>query len=291
MDLVAEIGARIDLYAKNQVELTEKAAEMEIIADYVGDKLLSSEQEIVALVRADMNLGQKILTFIEDVMTMIKGTAAEKHLMEARRIYRKALREAEVSGTALKAQPQYDVKIDPKAHGAEQQKIIGEYNAAVDENLVKFVKNAAELPPKIKYELKPVSNRAAGDIQALLGIDAKGFRTVIEPRAAVHILNRHGEEGNADQSLSDVNDIARMQYVIDHYDGMVYGGKSKAHKVMGEDGKNRLADTVIYYKKINGTYYVVGGGSRHKGENCQYCNRIYIKKRRSTVRQCGFPRR
>ena len=38
---------------------------------------------------------------------------------------------------------------------------------------------------------------------------------------------------------------------------MTYGGKSSAYSTVKSNGKHGNADTVVYSKKINGTYYVV----------------------------------
>ena len=57
--------------------------------------------------------------------------------------------------------------------------------------------------------------------------------------------------------MRDINDIARMQYVLDHYDSMEPAGKSTAYTTVKKSGKTGLADTVRYIKAVNGTYYIV----------------------------------
>lgn len=56
---------------------------------------------------------------------------------------------------------------------------------------------------------------------------------------AEHILRRHGENGEADHSMRDINDIGRIQYVIDNYDSVVDGGTTQSY-VTNVDGKTAL---------------------------------------------------
>ena len=127
------------------------------------------------------------------------------------------------------------VDTNPQNHTPAQQKVIEEFAAAVDENLVDYIKNSLENKGanKNRYNLKPVSDRAAEDIKAITGIDSTGFATVIEQRMAEHIVDRHGNVGAANQSMKDINDIARMQYVIDNYDNIVSGGYTRAYSKIG----------------------------------------------------------
>lgn len=65
-----------------------------------------------------------------------------------------------------------------------------------------------------------------------------------------------GENGSANQSMSDVNDIGRLQYIIDNYDTATFGGKSASYTTVKENGKAGQAPVVLFSKKIDGTYYV-----------------------------------
>ena len=151
------------------------------------------------------------------------------------------------------------VNTDPARHTAAEQSVIDEYQAAVDDNLVNYIETVRDnAGAKIgRYSLKRVNDRAAQDIKRLTGVDTTGNKTVIEPRIVEHILKRHGENGSADSSMRDINDIARIQYVLDNYDDVSYGGKSGAYRTVKPNGRAGQADTVIFSKAVNGTYYVV----------------------------------
>ena len=97
---------------------------------------------------------------------------------------------------------------------------IREYTSSVDAGLKNFAQDVINGKQAETYKLGNVSDRAAQDIQAITGVDATGFETKIEPRMVSHIWKRHGVNGVADSSMANLDDIARMQYVIENYDSM-----------------------------------------------------------------------
>lgn len=161
----------------------------------------------------------------------------------------------------VKASPDESTSVDtnPADHTTAEQAVIEEYQAAADPALAEYIngiiKNGQDGADK--FDLKPVSDRAAEDIQRITGIDVKGNATQLEPRMVAHIWKDHGENGKTDQSMRDVNDIARVQYVLDNYDDVTDGGTSSAYVTVKPNGKHGLAKTVVFSKAVNGTYYVV----------------------------------
>ena len=123
-------------------------------------------------------------------------------------------------------------------------------------NLVAKVKSG-KFKPNDRVDLGIVPDDIARIIFGLTGVNPKGYRMVIEARQIKHILLDHGETGRANQSLADDNDIAKMEYVFDSPDGIVYGGRTRAYTHM-KNGFNKTAPTVLYEKSIGGkSYYVV----------------------------------
>ena len=173
------------------------------------------------------------------------------------------------------------VNTNPAEHTAVEQRVIDEYQNATDTGLVDFVQNAAQNPGgKERYTLNPVSDRAAADIKNITGVDAAGNQTVLESRMAEHILRRHGENGEADHSMRDINDIGRIQYVLDNYDSVVDGGTTQSY-VTNVDGKNRPAKTVVFSKAVNGTYYVVEAVP-DTSKHITYITSAYMTKNKPT---------
>lgn len=151
------------------------------------------------------------------------------------------------------------INTNPEVHTVGEQAVIDAYQAAVDENLVEYIEavqnnQGGKMP---KYPLTNVSDRAASDIKQLTGVDVAGDKVQIESRIIEHILKDHGENGISDHSMRDINDIARIQYVIDNYDSIEHGGTSSAYVYQNQNGRNAQAQTVVMKKKVNGTYFVV----------------------------------
>ena len=149
------------------------------------------------------------------------------------------------------------VNDNPAVHTPQEQAVIEAYKNSVDDNLVQFYQYAKNDQKAGKYTLNKVSERAADDIRNLTGQDVDGFKTTLDARQAWHINNDHGVNGKADHSMANDTDVARMQYVLDNYDDVTYGGTTDAYWEPKANGKNRRSPVVVFSKKVNGTYYVV----------------------------------
>ena len=113
---------------------------------------------------------------------------------------------------------------------------------------------------KDKIFLNNVRDRAVSDIKKILGVDVSGYKVALDGNTVRHIVKRHGLndiKGEHDDSMSNLSDWEKMQYVLENYDNIEYGGTSTGYTTIKENGQPKLADTVVYSKKINGTYYVV----------------------------------
>lgn len=147
------------------------------------------------------------------------------------------------------------VNTDPRNHTPVEQRIIEEFRASVDPGLVAYYEAVQEGRSDGKpYVIAPVTQRAASEMQRLTGKEVYGNHIVLDENGAAHIDKRHGKNGAADSSMANAEDVGRIRYVLDNYDG-VYLSEEKATGYSGKDGKP--APKVVFYKKINGTYYVV----------------------------------
>lgn len=129
------------------------------------------------------------------------------------------------------------------------------YLAAVNDKIVSFiqeVKNKTAWKGK-KIVTGMVNDRLGSEIKQLTGLDVTGKENRMNTNAVEHILRRHGENGQADHSMQDPNDIARLQWVMDNYDNVILGQKSNEFK--NSDGSP--SQEVVISKKIDGTYYLV----------------------------------
>lgn len=134
-----------------------------------------------------------------------------------------------------------------------------EYKKAVNPKIVDFVERVRNLKDKnvagkIKIELSSVNEREVQDIKKLTGIDTSEYKRDMDGNTVIHVENRHGENGAADHSMSDVNDLARIEYVLENYDNIE---SAKDDNGRYRDYDNKLSKSVVYSKRINGNYYVV----------------------------------
>lgn len=181
-------------------------------------------------------------------------------------VSREAVSQIEEQGKEVRGPPEDSFAVSIREyHTDDQKKIINEYNAAVDQDLLKYVDSVKSDPSAYApdFHLGVSTERAVNDIKRETGVDTTGFDTIIKKTDVEHILKRHGEFGQHDQSMSDPEDIARIKYVLNNYDSMLYdGGTTKALK----DSSNNPAKTVVFSKKINGTYYVVEAVADNKAK-------------------------
>ncbi len=123
--------------------------------------------------------------------------------------------------------------------------------------LIERVENG-EYRDNERVYLGTVPKNISEKIENILGINTSGYKIAIEARQLAHIIRDHGENGKADNSLKNKNDIAKMKYALFAPDDMSYSGKTKAYSYTDKNGKNKTSDTVLYEKRIGEkSYYVV----------------------------------
>ncbi len=137
------------------------------------------------------------------------------------------------------------------------------YQNSVDNRVLAFIhkwnglKNA-DYKKRARVQLDTVSERAVSDLKSTVGIDATGYRHSIDGNALQHIEKRHGKNGEADHSMANENDIARISYVLDNYDEvrpvLDKNGEQK-HSAVFCNADGSPAPIVLYSKRIDGTYY------------------------------------
>ncbi|MBQ5897851.1 MAG: hypothetical protein IIW81_05240 [Oscillospiraceae bacterium] len=109
-------------------DLTDTQADAEIVAKYCEQHLFTDEKAIDRLLSEDRSLFQKIKDWISDMIVKFKGAPEEKFLLEAERLYEKALAtRGEVSGIDSEAES-VGRGFDEMAAKARDQ----EYSAAIE---------------------------------------------------------------------------------------------------------------------------------------------------------------
>lgn len=93
MSLDEIIEAKIGIYGLSGETLDSNGALAELVADYVGDNLFTSEKAIRQLSAEKPSLARRILNWIRSMKTKLFGTNHEKLMAEAERMYHDALME------------------------------------------------------------------------------------------------------------------------------------------------------------------------------------------------------
>ena len=146
------------------------------------------------------------------------------------------------------------VNTDPATHTLAEQAIIEEYQKSVDPGLVEYaegVKNGAQVGKS--YSFGSIPQRLQQDIRRLLQVDVSDYHNEVTRDDMLHILKRHGGNGEHDSSMKNVEDIARIPYVVETYDDIALLPK-RTRAVRNSDGSR--APLVLLKKKVNGTFFV-----------------------------------
>lgn len=102
MSLDEIIEAKIGIYGLSGETLDSNGALVELVADYVGDNLFTSEKAIRQLSAEKPSLARRILNWIRSMKTKLFGTNHEKLMAEAERMYHDALMEPFVKGDVVR---------------------------------------------------------------------------------------------------------------------------------------------------------------------------------------------
>lgn len=169
----------------------------------------------------------------------------------------------------------------------EKQQVIKSFINSVDGKIKNFVENIKNGDLTFRREkISDVNTREASDIKKLLGIDVSGYTHNINTNSIKHILNRHGENGNHDNSMAVTEDIARIGWVLDNYDSVEVLSKNEETVKSSEfmDKKNNPAVQIKFEKKIDGTYYVVEAVFENNYKKL-WIQSAYLKKSKEDVTQ------
>ena len=156
------------------------------------------------------------------------------------------------------------------------RKIIEKYRSSTDIDVMEFVKGVLNGEDRINYiTIAFMSDSASERIEKLTGKRVEGSRVVLDINAIKHITNRHGQNGQQDHSMENIEDIARMGYVIMNYDDITYDGITTTG-YLDEEGK--AAPMVKISKRIDGTYYVIEAVNSSKKKK-NYVVTAYITRK------------
>lgn len=86
--------------SSGRVKLTAYEARTELVAEYISENLFSNEAEILRLAKANLGLAQRVRGFLSRLAAKVTGSREKQYLLNAERLYRKAVKEAEESSAS-----------------------------------------------------------------------------------------------------------------------------------------------------------------------------------------------
>lgn len=161
-----------------------------------------------------------------------------------------------------------------------------DYIALVDENLLVFIERSIknEIPDSYQYVLSNrISDRLADDIEKILGLSVRGYKNKITPGRIRHIYKRHGEKGIADNSMEDIRDIAKIGYIIEHYN-KIEKGNDTSGEFKNKDGSP--SKTIVLQGKLADEYFYVVEAVPDSARKTLYVTTAYINKN-DTIAEAG----
>ncbi len=170
----------------------------------------------------------------------------------------------------------------------KQRATIKEFINSVDTRIKSAVEEyrANKNAPFKRLKISDVSQREVNDIHNLLGLTTYGYTHNINTNAFEHIENRHGTNGEADSTMSDSSDVARIGYVLENYDTVEQALDQNGNPVYtsaypGSD--NKPAPVIKYSKRIDGTMYVAEAVAPNKW-NKIWVTTAYVNKKDAVTR-------
>ncbi len=176
-----------------------------------------------------------------------------------------------------------------ETYNNEKQNLIKSFLNSADEKIKSFVERVKSGDLTFKREkISNVNQRTVEDIKNLLGIDTTGYTHNINTNGIQHILNRHGENGEHDSTMSLDDDIARVGWVLENYDSVEILEKDNeiAYSTEFNDKENNPAPQIKFIKKIDGSYYVVEAACENN-YNKMWVQSAYLTKNKEDVTQAA----
>lgn len=264
-----DIEKALEKYAK-QGYATRDEQISELVADSMFD-VFSNEDFIKDLTAKNQTLAKRLANHIGELVQKIREAVKMLSVRYSNPEIKALMDDAEKldtirnmllegyknAGENFKAEQAKGQKNNAEDSAVKYSKKYNNFNNNEDIiNLISKVKSG-QYKNNERVELGIVSDKAAKEIEKILGIDVSDFKVAIEARQIFHILNDHGAKGKADHSMANDADIAKIEYVLNEFDDISFSGKTQAYSYM-KDGFNRTAETVLYEKDIGSkSYYVV----------------------------------
>lgn len=134
-----------------------------------------------------------------------------------------------------------------------------DYDNAVNPELLNYINDVMNGIYKKPLELIEVNEKAAEKIKKLFGKDSKGYIYCVNQNTIRHIIERHGKFGKTDTSMSNNDDIARLEYVLENFDEIYILTKNdkRVYSSAYKNSDNSPAPEALFVKRIRDEFYYV----------------------------------
>ena len=284
----ALVDAYVDTYSKAEGTKTRAEALDELTNDAVSG-LFSTDEGIEDFAKwLDENktepekksIIETITDFLKSVIEKIKNVITTSNLQTAARdamemeqkradhIRKQFLDMLDNASENLKngVEVEYDTTSIKFSRNIEEypynmQTVIKDYLNSVDKKLLDFIDEFNSTKKFARHKISDVNEKQIKDLKRIIGADFTGYSNGINTNALKHIEKRHGENGKADNSMKNKNDLARINYILENYDNVEVVDKSSKEF---NNSNNESAQIILFKKKINGTYYLIESAAESK---------------------------
>ena len=278
-----ELGARQD-YAEQTKGMSKAQArytfDTEVTADLSGD--LMADDYIVN------KLAERNAPLVKKLISRFKGTIKKSATVDSESIeylkklvskFEKALDNAQ-GGVKISQIGNADDERKETADSSQQiadsetnirfsknkeeypysmQTVIKEYIDSVDEKILKAAENLRENKNDsfVRQKICDVDFDFIAEVKDIFDLNVDKFTVNINSNAFNHIEKRHGLNGEADKSMANLKDLARIGYVIQNRDSLepLYLNGEQVYSKEFSTKEGTPAPLMLLKKKINGTYY------------------------------------
>ena len=284
------VSRKIKAYKALGVKIDRAKAISSIMEGYIQYELPSIRQAEV-LVQKDPILAGRIYNELSEILsnTSVAASDADAAIAELGLVLEQYGQALNTSGDLREQIELSGIDVADKfdSYPPQKQREILDYIKSTDETIVNMVKanREGELKSQVNHDISEVSPRQAEDIKKILGIDVTGYKNNIAANEIRHIERRHGINGENDKSMANADDVARVGWILENYDNVekikAKDGSDKTTKAY-RDSQGNLAKLLLFYKKVNGTYYSALTAAENKSGLLHVIS-AYISKNKDEV--------
>lgn len=253
----ADIGVANEQFNQNPADDKAKAAMLSAI------KTLDAAQEASVNAEQKWNEAKAAYDEAHSETERQRQTLVAAARTQAEQYVGQRVQEIQAKRAAATVQTSYiDSYFNDAEHTQDEIDLANEYRSAVNPTLLEAAKQY-RLTGKLdqKYvTLGGVTAKERNAIQAQTGIDVSGYVHSVNSDFFSHVENRHGISGQENQSMADLNDIARAEWVIANADSVELITKADgtpATTKAFKDRNNNEDKLVRFKKRVDGHVYVV----------------------------------